>query len=158
MKSRIPALLGALLLASTAAVTAEAQTSQMHLGPRISYHFDAEVIGLGAQFSVPMGQHLEFYPSFDVFLVDAGSAADLNVDLKLRISEASFRWLYLGGGLNVARRSVGAFEDTRAGLNRFAGIESLRGRVHPFGELRLVANDNTTVRAAFGLNLTLHAH
>jgi hypothetical protein len=156
--ARLGALLGALLLSSTAAVTAQAQTNHMHLGPRISYNFDAEVIGLGAQFSVPMGDHLEFYPSADVFLVSAGSFADLNLDLKLRVARDSFNWLYLGGGLNVARRSAGSFEDTRAGLNLFLGAESLRGRVHPFGELRLVASNNTTVRAAFGLNITLHSH
>ena len=42
--------------------TAQAQTHKMHLGPRLSYQFDAEEIGLGAQFSVPIASHLEFYP------------------------------------------------------------------------------------------------
>lgn len=158
MKSQITSLLGALLLASTVASTAHAQTSQSHLGPRISYNFDAEVVGLGAQFSVPMARHIEFYPSVDIFLVNRGSYADLNADIKIRVAQESAAWLYLGGGLNVARRAVGSVSDTRAGLNLFAGAESLRGRVHPFGELRFVANNNTTVRAAFGLNFTLHSH
>ncbi len=48
--------------------------------------------------------------------------------------------------------------DTKTGLNVFAGAESLRGRVHPFAELRLVASENTSAQVAFGLNFTLHQH
>jgi hypothetical protein len=158
MTVRITTLLGALSLSATLATTASAQTSQMHFGPRIAYHFDAEAFGVGAQFSAPLGRHLEFYPSFDVFLVDAGSFADLNVDLKLRVAQESFNWLYLGAGLNLARRSAGSASDTQTGLNLFAGAESLRGRVHPFAELRMVASNGTSTQLAFGLNFTLHGH
>lgn len=158
MKVRHTTLLSALILSCALATTAQAQTSQMHFGPRIAYHFDAEEFGVGAQFSAPLGQHLEFYPSFNIFLVDAGTFADLNVDLKLRVAQESFNWLYLGAGLNLARRSVSSFSDTQAGLNVFAGAESLRGRVHPFAELRLVASDNIGAQVAFGLNFTLHQH
>lgn len=158
MTVRITTLLSALILSAAVATTAQAQTNQMHFGPRLAYHFDAQAFGVGAQFSAPLGQHLEFYPSFDVFLVDVGSFADLNVDLKLRVAQESFNWLYLGAGLNLARRSAGSVSDTQTGLNVFAGAESLRGRVHPFAELRVVASNSTSAQFAFGLNFTLHGH
>jgi hypothetical protein len=158
MRHRFPSLLAILLLSAVGASTALAQTSRWHLGPRVSYHFDAEEFGIGAQFSVPIADRVEFYPSFDVFLVDAGSFTDFNADLKFRIGRSSVNWLYVGAGLNLARRSVGPFDNNRTGLNLFAGAESLRGRVHPFGEIRIVANNRTTARAAFGLNFTLNNH
>jgi hypothetical protein len=47
------------------------------------------------------------------------------------------------------------FHDTRTGLNLFAGVETLQGRVHPFGELRFTANEGSTTQASVGLNFTL---
>ncbi len=132
----------------------QAQTSKMHLGPRVSYQFDLKDVGLGAQFSAPIAHHLEFYPSFDIFLVDHGSASNLNVDLKYRIGTHSGDWLYLGTGLNVARRGNGDSR-TDMGVNAFIGAESLRGRVHPFGEFRFTANNGSTGQLAAGLNFTI---
>jgi len=158
MSFRIVRLATALLLTSAMAGTAQAQTSQLHLGPRLSYQFDLEEFGIGAQFSVPIAQYLEFYPSFDYFFVNNGSFWNLNADLKYRIATESINWLYIGGGLNIARVSGDDFDDTRAGLNLFAGVESLRGRVHPFGEFRFTANDGSTAQVAIGVNFTLRPH
>jgi len=149
-------LLTALVLMSPTVATVQAQSGQTHLGPRISYHFDLEEIGIGAQFSTPLARNLEFYPSFDYFLVENGTFWHLNADLKLRVAGESAEWFYLGGGLNIARRSAGNFENTSAGVNGFVGAESRMGRVHPFGELRLTANDgNSSLQLAVGLNFTL---
>lgn len=158
MMVRFSALASALLLTGALAGTAQAQTNRLHLGPRLSYQFDVEEIGLGAQFSAPIASHLEFYPSFDYFFMNVGSLWNLNADLKWRIPEESIHWLYLGGGLNLARRSNGDTHDTHAGVNLFAGAESLRGRVHPFGEFRFTANDGSAVQLAVGLNFTLGRH
>jgi hypothetical protein len=98
----------------------------------------------------PIVRHLEFYPSFDYF-IDSGSFWNLNADLKYRIPSESVRWLYLGAGLNIAHGGG----DTQAGLNLLAGIESLKGRVHPFGEFRFTANHGSTGQIAVGLNFTL---
>lgn len=156
MTIRPSALLTALVLISVPAAAAEAQSGQTHLGPRVSYHFDLEEIGIGAQFSTPLARNLEFYPSFDYFMVENGTFWHLNADLKLRVAGASAEWFYLGGGLNIARRSAGNFEDTSAGVNAFVGAESRTGRVHPFGELRLTANDgNSSGILLVGLNFTL---
>ena len=43
----------------------------------------------------------------------------------------------------------------KAGLNLFGGIQSLKGRIHPFAEMRFIVNDNSTAQLAAGLNFTL---
>jgi len=148
-----PRIMPALVLALALGVagTAQAQTNEMHLGPRLSYQFDAEELGVGAQFSVPIASHLEFYPSFDVFFTDPSSLWSFNVDLKWRVAPASASWLYLGTGLNV----MDGPGDSQAGLNLFGGIESIHGRVHPFAEMRFTINDNSTAQLSAGLNFTL---
>jgi hypothetical protein len=150
--SRISTALG---LTLALAGTVQAQTSRFHLGPRVSYQFDLKKLGVGAQLSVPIVRHLEFYPSFDYFFVSDGSFWNLNADLKYRIPSESVHWLYLGGGLNIARSGSSGVHDTRAGVNLFAGAESLKGWVHPFGEFRFTANHGSTGQIAVGLNFTL---
>lgn len=156
MKFRMPRLVPVLALCLATAGVAEAQSGQTHLGPRLSYHFDIEEAGIGVQFSAPLARYIEFYPSFDYFLVENGTLWHLNADLKFRMPGQGVEWLYLGGGLNVAHRSAGSFDDTSAGVNAFVGIESRSGRVHPFAELRLTANDgNSSGQLAVGINFTL---
>lgn len=141
-----------LVLVSATAGTAQAQTQahKMHLGPRLSYQFDAEEIGLGAQFSLPISSNLEFYPSLDVFFTDP-SLWSFNADLKWRVAPASVSWLYLGTGLNL----MDGGGDSQAGLNLFGGVQSLKGQIHPFAEMRFTINDNSTAQLAAGLNFTL---
>jgi hypothetical protein len=155
MSFRIVSLATAVVLTSAMAGSAHAQTSRLHFGPRASYQFDLEEFGIGAQLSVPMAYHLEFYPSFDYFFVNVGSYWDINADLKYRIATESVDWLYVGGGLNIAHVSRDRFNDNQAGLNLFAGAESLTGQVHPFGEFRFTANNGSTTQASVGLNFTL---
>jgi hypothetical protein len=135
--------------------SAHAQTHRSHFGPRLSYNFDAEVAGLGVQLGVPVAHHLEIYPSADVFFVKSGSLLGLNADLKYRVGRADLSWLYLGTGLHVAHASFHGASDNETGLNLFAGIESLRGRVHPFGELRMTVGNGSTAQLAGGLNFTM---
>jgi hypothetical protein len=114
-----------------------------------------EEIAIGAQFSAPIANFLEFYPSFDYFLVDEGSLWAVNLDAKFRIAGAGLDWLYLGGGLNVTRFSRDGDGENDTGLNLLAGFETLAGRVHPFGEVRFTLSDGSTAQFAFGLNFTL---
>jgi len=158
MVFRVSRLVIALVLASALAGTVEAQTGKFHLGPRISYQFDAEAVGLGAQFSAPLASHLEFYPSADYFFVDEGSYWSFNADLKYRIPSESIKWLYIGAGLNISNFSNDGSSDTETGLNLFAGVESLKGRVHPFGEFRFMTSNGSTAQIAVGLNFTLGSH
>lgn len=154
MRLRLAAFIMALGGLAATAPSAAAQTGRTHLGPRVIYDFDYEEFGIGAQLSVPVARRLEFYPSFDYFFVEPGSLTQLNVDMKYRVP-ADFNWLYVGAGLNVTRRSVGDFENTDTGLNLFGGYESMRGNVHPFVEVRIVAGDGSRAQLAGGLNFTL---
>lgn len=158
MLSTLSKMATAAVVVSAVAGTAQAQTDRLHFGPRVSYQFDLKKFGVGVQFGAPIARHLEFYPSFDYFFVDVGSFWNLNADLKYRIANESAKWLYVGGGLNIARSSVSVVHSTRAGLNLFAGAESLQGRVHPFGEFRFTAGDGSTAQIAGGLNFTLGRH
>lgn len=158
MSLRISRFALALVLTSALAGTVQAQTSRLHLGPRLSYQFDVKEIGLGAQLGVPVAHHLEFYPSFDYFFVDVGSLWQLNADLKYRFGGQGLDWLYAGAGLNIAHASAGGASNSDAGLNLFGGVESLKGSVHPFAELRLTVGDGSTGMIAGGLNFTLGRH
>ena len=155
--SRRSAVLTALLILVASGIV-RAQTNRAHIGPHIGYNFDVEEFYLGAQFGVPVADQLEFYPSFDYYFVDPGSLWAVNADLKWRIARAQPRWLYLGGGLNVMKREVGDVEDTDLGANLFVGAESLRGTIHPFGELRAILADNSSIQLQIGLNITLGRH
>jgi hypothetical protein len=118
----------AVALGLTLGVSSAAQAQERsHIGPQIGYNFDYEALVLGAQFSAPIGHHLEFYPSFNYFFVDAGSLWAVNLDLKYRVPFENADWLYVGGGLNVTRADAGGASNTDAGLNLIAGIETRTG-------------------------------
>jgi hypothetical protein len=126
-----------------------------HLGPQIGYNFDYEALVLGAQYSAPLGPHLELYPSFNYFFVDVGSAWAVNLDLKYRLPVQNANWLYVGGGLNVTRNKAGSYSHTDARANLIAGAETLTGTFHPFGEIRLTAGHGSTVQLVGGVNFSL---
>jgi hypothetical protein len=148
---------GAVLLLAAGAPLA-AQTRNLHIGPHVAYNFDVEKVAVGAQFSVPLFHRVEFYPSFDYYFVDEGSLWALNGDLKYRVFPDRPRWLYVGAGINVARASFGNASDTEAGFNLLGGVESLRGRIHPFAEARLTLGDGSSFQLAGGINITLGRH
>ena len=160
MRRSFAATLTMTLVSAALATAAQAQTNHMHIGPHVAYNFDAERVGLGAQFSVPIASHLEFYPSFDYFFVSPGKWWALNADVKYRVStDGSLNWLYLGGGLNLTGVSAGGTSSTNPHANLILGAESLRGTIHPYAELRAIVGDGSTVQLAAGLNLTLgHGH
>ncbi len=158
MTSRLPTAVMTALLSTALSHAAHAQTGRLHLGPHVSYNIDARDLGIGAQLSVPVARHLEFYPSFDYFFVDVGSLIAINADLKYRLATESLNWLYVGGGLNISRAAAGGVSSTDAGVNLLAGAESLRGTVHPFGEFRLTVGNGSTAQIAVGLNFTLGQH
>ena len=147
--------LGLGLVAATVMAGA-AHAQRPHIGGHLLYNFDVEEFGLGVQFSLPVARRLEVYPSFEYYFVDPGSLWQLNGDLKYKLRE-EHNWFYLGGGVGIARRSVGNFDDTDVGANLFGGWETLIGqKIHPYLEGRLTLADDTRFQLAGGLNITIY--
>jgi len=156
-QSRRSALLTALLVLVASGMV-RAQTKRAHIGPHIGYNTDLDDVNLGAQFSLPLVNRLEFYPSFDWYFRSPGNAWGLNADLKWRVAKDRPRWFYIGAGLNLTTVSLSGLSNTDAGANLFAGAESLRGRIHPFFETRAILSSNSSLQFQGGLNITLGHH
>jgi hypothetical protein len=155
-RSRRSAVLTALLVLVASGIV-RAQTDRAHIGPHVGYHFDIKEVNLGAQFSLPIAQRLEFYPSFDYYFVSPGTEWAVNADLKSRVAKDWPRWFYLGAGLNVTTYSHNG-STTHAHANVFAGAESLRKKVHPFVEFRAILGHGSSVQVQGGVNITLGTH
>jgi len=142
------------MLATVGSVT-HAQTGQTYVGPRISYNFDFEEVAIGGQLGLPLTRALDFYPSLDIFLVGEGSLLGLNGDLKFRPGTDGPSPFYVGGGLNLSRRSINNRSNTEPGLNLFGGLEGRSGSLSPFFELRAILADRSTVQLSGSVNFAL---
>jgi hypothetical protein len=142
---------------ATATILAGAAHAQRpHIGGHLLYNFDVEEFGIGAQGSIPVARRLELYPSFDYYFVDPGSLWQLNGDLKYKLRE-EHNWFYLGGGIGIARASIGDFDNTEVGANLLAGWETLIWKkVHPYLEGRLILSEETSFQLAGGFNITIY--
>ena len=145
-------LIGALLLVSGAAAS-PSYAQRSHFGPHIAYNFDIDETAIGAQAHMPIAHGIEFYPSFDYYLVDTGSLWGLSADLKFRTPGDP---LYVGGGLNVLRASAGGSSNNDTGFDLFAGLETRYAWSHPYIELRGLFHNGSSLQGAVGINITLH--
>ena len=141
-----------LLLLGGAAVSTPVYAQRAHFGPHVAYNFDIKETAIGAQLHMPIAHGVEFYPSFDYYLVDAGSLLGLSADLKFRTPGDP---LYLGGGLNVMRAGGGGSSNSDTGFDLFAGLETRYGWSHPYVELRGLFHNGSALQGAFGINITL---
>src|SRR5258708_36119281 len=113
-------ILIALVLLLSAAGVSRAAAHRSHYGVHGGYNFDSDDWLIGAQIHMPVSRSIEFYPSFDYYLVDAGSLVGFNADLKFRSPGTP---LYFGGGL----KSLDTGRNTDTGLDLFAGFETQSG-------------------------------
>lgn len=157
MTSHMRVLIVVAAVGTASAAAMPAQTTHSHLGVHALYNTDYDDFGLGAQLSIPIAHHLEFYPSFDYYFQNPGSVWEGNIDLKYRASGERFDWIYVGTGLNIDRQSDGT-SATTVGWNLLAGAESIRGQVHPFAEMRLTVADHSRFQVQAGVNVTLGHH
>ena len=135
-------------------VSASAQPST-YVGPRAGYDFQTDEVILGAGFTVPISTQIEFYPSLELYLPDRGNKIGFNGDVRILLpTRASFD-LYAGGGLGIVNQNLGDVSNTDLGLNLLFGIASRVGRIHPFGEARLLVHDDTQLVLHAGVNFTL---
>ena len=157
------AALATLALAFAAASNLEAQ-GRSHLGAHLGINTDFEDFYIGGHGTFFLTRYLELYPSIDVYFPDDGTRLGFNGDFKFLIPTDKGFGFYAGPGLGILYRSFDGDEgdvdndDTSVGLNLFGGIESRRGQVHPFLEVRTLLHDDTSFQIAFGLNFTLGPH
>jgi hypothetical protein len=132
--------------------TRAARAQSTHIGSFAAYQFDVKDPAMGGQVTLPLVRELDLYPSAAYYFVDTGSMWAVNADLRYRLPSVA----YVGGGLNVARRSVGVTNSTDAGLNLIGGLESRKGWIHPFAEGRVILNGGSAFQLNGGVNMTLH--
>jgi hypothetical protein len=142
-------ILTAVVLLVCAAGVSRAAAQRSHFGVHGGYNFDLSEGLIGAQLHMPLTPTVEFYPSIDYYLVDAGTLVGFNADLKFRTPGAP---LYLGGGLNILHTSGN--NDT--GFDLFGGFETRYGRTHPYVEGRGLFHDGSSFQVLFGINITLY--
>ena len=142
-------ILTAVVLLLSAAGVSRAAAQRSHFGLHGGYNFDLEEGLIGAQAHLPLSPGIELYPSFDYYLVDAGSLVGFNADLKFRTPGTP---LYFGGGLNIL--SGGGNSDT--GFDLFGGFETRYGRTHPYIEGRGLFHNGSSFQLLFGINVTLY--
>ncbi len=142
-------ILTAVVLLTGAAVVSRAAAQRSHFGLHGGYNFDFNEALIGAQIHMPLTRSIELYPSFDYYLVDAGTLIGFNGDLEFRTPGTP---LYVGGGVNILHTTGNS--DT--GLNLFGGFETRYGRTHPYIEGRGLFHDNTSFQLLFGINITLY--
>lgn len=147
-------MLAGLFVAGAGTVGAQATGKPTSFGPRVTYNFDAEEVAIGGHALIPLNTSIDFYPSLDIFLPDNGSLLGVNLDLRLKPVRES-PMFYLGGGLNLLRASAGGRSNTDAGVNILGGLEGQTGVIRPFGELRLLIGDGSSVALAGGLNIII---
>lgn len=153
MKSvRHTMLLAGLLLAC---FTIPAHAQRAHIGPHFGYNFDMDRALVGAQMLLPLSNDVEFYPSFDYYLVNGGSNVGFSGDLKFRLPTGYGSAFYLGGGLNYQNASLNGASDHDTGWDLLFGLESRRGPTHPFIEGRVLGHSSTSFQISAGLNFTI---
>jgi hypothetical protein len=150
--ARLCSILAFALAVTTTSASAQAGT---HVGARLGYNFDSEDAILGANLTVPISTRIEFYPSLDLYTPDRGNKIGFNGDVKVLLPASGSYNLYAGGGLGIVNRNVGDVSNTDVGVNLLFGIESRLGRIHPFGEARILLHDETQLVLLAGVNFTL---
>ncbi len=130
------------------------------VGVRGGYDFDAEDWSIGGQGRIPIARIIEVLPSGDLYLVDNGTAFQLNLDLAVPLAPRGA--LYGGGGAGFFLRDPGVpgvSTSTDVGLNLLVGLEPgrlRRSRIRWFAEARwFLVEGNNPFRLVAGLNFPI---
>ena len=145
---RLVSISAALAITSTSAL-AQATT---RVGARLGYNIDSEDAVLGANLTVPITTRIEFYPSIDLYTPATGNKVGFNGDVKVLLPYRSGLQLFGGGGVGIVNRNQGETSNTDVGINLLFGLESRVGRIHPFGEARILLHDDTSLVLLAGVN------
>jgi hypothetical protein len=160
-----------LLLSSTAVAqraTTFSQGKQSLVGPQIGVATNNLNFYIGAQFSLPVADRIDVYPSFDYYF-PSNSYGAFGVSVTVWGINAEGRYwpklnmansgLYVGGGLNITHVSVsaGGFggSTTDAGLGLLGGWDFKSVSWHPFAQIHAVIGNADRIEFGGGVNFKL---
>jgi hypothetical protein len=154
------------LLVSTAAAaqrrsTAPSQGNGPMLGPQLGFATNDLDFFLGAQFSYPVANQFDIYPSFDIYFPGNNVTVwTINAEArywpKLSMANAG---LYVGGGVNITHESVSiggiSGSNTDTGLGLLGGWDFKAVSWRPFVQLHIVVGDADRIEFGGGVNFKL---
>ena len=153
-------LFGLLLSTATAAQhhpTSTSQRARPLLGPQAglaTHDFD---FFIGGQFSYPVANQIDVYPSLDIYFPGNNVSAwglDAEVRYWPKLSKAN-AGLYVGGGLDYTHASAGGASSSDAGLGLLGGWDFKTVSWRPFAQLRIVIGDADRIEFGGGVNFKL---
>jgi opacity protein-like surface antigen len=153
-------LLCSVVLSSTASAqqsTAFSQGNRPMLGPQAGIATNHLDLFVGAQFSYPIANQFDIYPSFDIFFPGNGVTVwGINAEgrywPKLNMPNSG---LYVGGGINITHTSVSGFSSTDAGLGLLGGWDFKAVSWRPFAQLHIVVGNADRIEFGGGVNFKL---
>ncbi len=170
-------LILAVVLTLLAAATASAQRRGREssrgyflFGPQLGYATNSVNVFVGGQFSMPVANKLDFYPSFDIFSPGNGvTVYDINAEGRYWPRHSVTNpGLYIGGGLNVTSLYVGGglkvsrkkvlgttTSTTDAGLGLLGGWDFQTVSWRPFAQIHVVIGRADRVEFGGGVNFRL---
>jgi hypothetical protein len=160
-------MLAAVVTALTTSVAAaqagsKSQGDRMLLGPHAEFATNSLDFGIGAQFSYPVVDRFDIYPTFDYYF-PGNSVHVWTLDgtvrywPKLNVKNPG---LYAGAGLNWTHTSFnppgpGSVSDSNIGLSLLGGWMFRQVDFLPFGQIRIVIGDADRVEFGGGVNFKL---
>lgn len=137
------------------------QSGQFLLGPQLGFATNNLDFFIGGQFSMPVANQFDFYPSFDIFFPGNsvtvwGINAEGRYWPKLNMVNPG---LYVGGGLSITHTSVtvGTVSGSRtdAGLGLLGGWDFKAVSWRPFAQIHIVIGNANRVEFGGGVNFKL---
>ncbi len=146
---------------AAAASSRHGQSGQLLLGPQLGFATDNLDFFIGGQFSMPVANQFDFYPSFDIFFPgNSVSVWGINAEGRYwpKLSMVN-PGLYVGGGLSITHSSVtvgtASASNTDAGLGLLGGWDFKAVSWRPFAQLHIVIGNAHRVEFGGGVNFRL---
>ncbi len=139
----------------------QGQSDRPTLGPQLGVATNSFDFYIGAQFSLPVANQFDFYPSFDIYFPGNNVTAwAINAEgrywPKLNMANSG---LYVGGGLDITHTSVTVLgisaSSTDAGLGLLGGWEFKAVGWQPFAQIHVIVGNADRVEFGGGINFKL---
>jgi hypothetical protein len=160
--------LAGILLTTAASAQRNSQGDRPMLGPQIGFATNNLNLFIGAQFSYPVANQFDIYPSFQYYFPSNSYGAfgvsvhvfDLNFEgrywPKLHTPNAG---LYVGGGLNWTHASASAggvsASSSEVGLGLLGGWDFKAVSWRPFAQMHIVIGNADRIEFGGGVNFKL---